>query len=222
MKQECWLCGKPATKSFEVINVLNAEKAREYHWNNYERSWIPPSKGQRAYCDKCFADVLSINADRMAKIRVLKAENMIERAIRILEKGKVDVYRYRAAIDKVCEQVRSKPEKFNSADEVAAAIVLIHKGHSIQMQYKVGNYRVDICLPQWKVLLEIDGVHHKRKVDAERDEKILSMLPQGWRIVRIPTAYLEENPSKLIEAINALFHKRAKEARHRDSLEIHK
>jgi very-short-patch-repair endonuclease len=216
MNMDCWNCGKPATKSFGVINVLTLEREKEaggYSDRRSDaRSWLPPSKGQRAYCDTCFEDVIAANSKRAAQLKALNAENMAERALRILEKGKVDVYQYRAAIDKVLGQVKTEPEWFGSADEVVAAIVLVHKGHSIRMQYKVGGYRVDICLPKWKVLLEIDGIYHKgkRQSDAERDQQILSHQPQGWRIVRIPTELLEKNPSKLVEAINALLKRKSK------------
>jgi very-short-patch-repair endonuclease len=212
----CWKCGEPATKSFNVINILTLEREREqgrYSAGKYDaREWIPPSKGQRAYCDDCFKTVMAENLQRLEQLRILKTEKSIERAIRILEKGKVDVYRYREAIEKVSEQVRTHPEQSDSSDEIAAAIILVYKGYAIQMQHKIGNYRIDICIPKWKVLLEIDGIHHKgkKKADAERDGKILSMLPLGWRIVRIPTDQFEQNPAKLIEAINALLTQRNK------------
>lgn len=210
----CWICGKPATKSFGVYNVLETAKVKEkYDLAAFEvKNFTEPSQGQRAYCDNCFAKALSEKQELVTRYRVLGAHIMCERAIRILEKGKVNVYEYKTAIEKVTDYVIQESDKFDSADEVAAAMVLIHKGYSIKMQFSVGRYRVDIALPNDKLLIELDGPTHekRKKQDQERDAKIISTLPQGWRIVRIPTNLFEQNPSKLIQAVNAVLKERHK------------
>ena len=97
-------------------------------------------------------------------------------------------------------------DKFDSADEIIAAIILISRGVKIQPQAKVGRYQVDFLLPDYKVVLEVDGYTHqtRRKYDSHRDAEIMETLGESWEVVRISTKALETKAIKIIEAIPAL------------------
>ncbi len=57
-------------------------------------------------------------------------------------------------------------------------------GISYREEYPVGQYSVDIYLPDTKVGVEIDGPQHNKRKDAIRDAAI--ERETGMRIVRIP------------------------------------
>ena len=191
-KIKCWICGEEATetRAYDVI---------------YLGDVVPKevSKYTRCYCAKCKAEVdEQEKADRELYIKLKKRE-MFRRACNLLEKQNTNMYKYKEAIEAVQEFVEEQPDKFDSSYEVLAAIVLIHNRIHCKMQYKVGRYQVDFCLPELFVLLEIDGDRHKYKKeqDSERDRIIKKTLGPVWDIVRINTEYLDMNAKKLPDAI---------------------
>ena len=62
------------------------------------------------------------------------------------------------------------------------------------------------------VCLEIDGGYHetKRISDSKRDIEIRKLLGDEWEIIRIKTNYLEKDPEKLLDAIDALYAEKKK------------
>jgi very-short-patch-repair endonuclease len=219
MKNECWVCGAKATKRFDIYdkNKLEAKRKREFGANAEVRRdclkiGIEPSFGQRAYCDSCFDIAVTERKLLEESMRQAKMAIMVEKAIRMFEQQGGDVYEWRSAINTVSTYASKFPEKFASSHEVLAAIVLSHSKVKIRPQYQIAGYIVDFCLPEMKVMLEIDGERHKanKDQDALRDFAIMRRLGKEWSIVRIPTECIEMKASRLLEAINVVLAKRAK------------
>ena len=57
-----------------------------------------------------------------------------------------------------------------------------------------------------KICIEVDGSTHQHKLeyDSNRDIELRNGLGTEWEIVRIPTKYIEDNPSKIIDGAEAL------------------
>ena len=167
---------------------------------------------QRCYCEDCFRAVTEQHKKDVAEYARLKKKLMFERAVRLLERQSLELYDYQEAIKAVEEFAAGHPNKFDSAYEMIAAIMLIDNEIPCEMQYKVGCYQCDIRLPTMKVILEVDGDRHKyrKKFDAERDQEIMRELGTGWEVVRIKTDYLEKNADLLVEAIRAIVDERRK------------
>lgn len=200
MSKKCWICGGEAVKGFAV-----GEEREKF-------AKPDDDKNQRFYCDKCFSKIHEERkADKEEYVR-LKKKLMFERAVRILEKQNVDMYEYQEAVNAVEEYVAENPSKFDSADEMIAAIILIQNEVYCKIQYKILEYTVDFCLPDLKVILEIDGDRHgnRREYDNLRDSAIKRHLGTDWEIVRIKTEFLEMKAEKLYEAIFAVLDDREK------------
>lgn len=160
----------------------------------------------RCYCEGCYKKYEKQRAEDLKEYIRLKTKLMVERAIRMLERQNVDIYEYKEAIEAVQEFAEDHPEKFMSADEVVAAIILIYNEVETKVQYKIAGYIVDFYLPTLKAVLEVDGYMHKykRKHDNRRDKEILAELGPQFEIVRIPTKYIEENAELLVEAVKTI------------------
>jgi very-short-patch-repair endonuclease len=220
MKHRCWICGCEATKGFEVYdrNEIEGKRYKSHFFVDDTpyftlRTLVSPSDGQRVYCDSCFNAVWAERRAALDEFRRTRTWLMVEKAIRMLEQQGTDVYEFQKAITTVSVYATEYPEKFNSSHEVLAAIILTHNKVKARPQYPVGEYRVDFCLPELKVMLEIDGGwhRHKNREDAVRDASILSKLPIGWDVVRIPTDCLEQKAVRLLAAIDAVLERRQRE-----------
>lgn len=65
-----------------------------------------------------------------------------------------------------------------------------------QLEYQLGNRRLDIAIPSKRLDIEYDGelYHQDALSDARRDLEVIS---KGWRVVRIrkqDLQYLRSNP----------------------------
>lgn len=191
-KISCWICGAEATETRAYEGIFGDSMPKEL------------SRYTRCYCAKCKAEVDEREkADRELYIKLKKRE-MFLKACNLLEKQHTNMYEYKEAIEAVEEFVEEQPDKFDSSYEVLAAIVLVHNRIHCKMQYKIGSYQVDFCLPDLGVILEIDGERHqyKKQHDSERDKFIKKKLGPGWDVIRIKTDYLDQNAKKLPTAIN--------------------
>ena len=138
---------------------------------------------------------------------------MFETALRTMEKSnKCYMYEYYDDIKDIHEKLKTKQIKVLSSDEIIAAIILSNYRFEYEINYKILNYEVDFYIPELKVCLEIDGDRHKHRVtvDSKRDVNIRTYLGLDWEIVRIPTIFLEQNPEKLVEAIEQVVKDRKK------------
>lgn len=197
----CWNCGKVADRTKPHLYYSEELKAfDEYYLTKEVHPWY------RCYCEECYEKVKEQEEHDLKEYIRLKKKMMYNRALNILEKQSVRMYNYKDAIEVVEEHITEHPDKYDSAYEVIAAIILVHNRIVSKMQYKVGRYQVDFLLPELGVALEIDGDRHKYKKDhdRERDRYIKNQLGCGWDIVRINTDYLDEKATKLIDAINAV------------------
>ena len=199
---KCWICGKDGA-AHRTIGELSGKL----------RAFMPyTEKSQRCYCGECFAAVSEQYESDMRTYVTLKKKLMFERAVRILERQDLDIYKYQEAIQAVGDFVAEKPDKFDSSHEMIAAIILIQNEIQCNLQFKVGKYQCDFCLPELRVILEIDGERHKNRkgYDTERDAEIRAILGAGWQIVRIKTDYIEQKAALLPEAIESVLDHRHK------------
>lgn len=183
---KCWKCGKGAKFAHE------------------------PQK--RVYCEDCEAEVRDEYKKLVSEYVQLKVRVMHERALRIMEDAKCYMHEYAEIAPQILDDALANPEKYRSADEMIAAMVLVSNGYRVKMQYKVGKYYVDFFVPEMNVCLEIDGDRHEFKTDfdSKRDIEIRRELGEAWEVIRIPTKYLEQNPEKLPDAIEASYNQKKK------------
>lgn len=188
---KCWVCGDEATKA-------------RISWENGYWDEPEPTKYHRCYCDKCLGEVIKKEKEEHALYIKLKKREMFRRACKILENQNTDMYEYKEAIEVVEDFIEANPDKIDSAYEALTAIILVHNRIHAKMQYKVGKYQVDFLLPDYLVVLEIDGERHKHKKDYDsvRDKEIKKTLGSYWEIIRIPTEHLDKDAKKIPKAID--------------------
>lgn len=196
---KCWICGKTATKT-RSIGVSDGFT-------------LVPFAGthQRCYCDSCYAKMVAEKARDTKEYVRLRKKLMFERAVDILEHQRIDMYEYQEAMQAVQEFAAEQPDKFDSAYEMLAAIILINNRIDCKMQYKFGQYQVDFFLPTERVILEIDGERHthRKGYDTKRDQFIKSQLGNDWEIIRVKTEYLDQHADRLVDAIRRVCDHRA-------------
>lgn len=172
---KCWNCGKPLESG------------------TYKRNFCPA-------CAEKKAETAKRNFDEYWR---LKNGMTLERAIARIEEddSSPDIEDFREAIEVVSDYVEKNPQKLESTEEYITLLVLLcNRVHTV-CQYKVLNYRVDFCLPELKILLEIDGDRHNKAKDAKRDLEILGEVGDDWIIARIPTKYINQYPKQIYDAI---------------------
>ena len=196
---ECWICGKDADfirpTAYDDKTRKGKARVETKDFSNY-----------RSFCKECKKKHdEEVKSDR-EKHAILKKKVMFERALELMEAQGCKMATFRNAAIKTQRYLYSNIDKFDSADEMIAAIILIKNGISFQPQAKVGKYQVDLLIPSIKVALEIDGERHtaRKAYDSRRDKEIKDELGEGWEVVRIGTEHIEKNAEKLPEAITAL------------------
>ena len=194
---KCWVCGKEGA---DCTRDITAEYKLFYE--------IPVRKTvknehQRCYCEKCYKETMKRLAQENELFTKLKRKRTFEHAIDKMERQQINFCEYEEAIKTVEEYNLENDGKFDSSEEIMAAIVLIHNHYHIKPQAKVGSYQVDFMFPEDFIILEIDGIHHKLKknYDTQRDKAIKEKLGNEWQIVRIPSDLIDEDVTKLPKAI---------------------
>lgn len=187
---ECWLCGIELTDDLETPVV-------------------------RCYCNKCNDYLHTVKKQEQEEYVRLKKKRMLDTALDKLENQGLDMYEYKEAINAVSEFLQENPDKFDSSEEVMAAIILCYNEINCIYQFKVLNYQCDICITDWKVIVEIDGDRHlpRREKDNYRDIEIISELGEEWNIIRIKAELIDTKAENLIKAIKAVMRKRIKDGR---------
>ena len=186
----------------------------EFCWNCGKQ--IPANEffGQgRRFCTECEEQHVADYKAYLNEYLIAKNRIMFERALRYMEKAQCHMTRYKRFAKAVERHSAACPEQYRSSDEMIAAIVFLEAGYDFEMNHKVGSYVVDMFIPQMNVCVEIDGDRHqyRKKADCERDVEIRKRLGALWEVIRIPTEYIEKNPSKLVDAVKALYDLRKKE-----------
>jgi very-short-patch-repair endonuclease len=138
--------------------------------------------------------------------RQITCRKMMDDAIRRLEQNGVDVYKLRGSCIKVQNKMISGLVRFDSVNEVFAAVTLTHMGVECMAQQKIGRKRADFVLPDLRAVLEIDGERHKGRAakDKEWDEEVRSTLGSEWEVVRIQDGYLTEYHNTIIEMVRRM------------------
>lgn len=192
----CWVCGKPVERALKE-RLTNTNIFKE-EYVNYETSSLA-----RHFCRECYEKHTEKYAKMASEYGVLKKQLMLERALKTLEDQNCNLYEYKDIIDQMQDFVKESPEKFDSSEEMIAAIILVGNGIKTKIHYKIDRYIVDFLIPKLKVVLEVDGHLHKHKMlyDSNRDFEIREKLGRDWEVVRIPTKYINENANQIIPAI---------------------
>ena len=137
-----------------------------------------------------------------AKIKKLAKEKM---EIKEAEQAGIDYvhyHRFESAVWNLSpkyyfaiEEAAKFKSKFDSVPEVLACVELLYIGARVIPHQKVSCFIVDFCLPDEKVIVEIDGSLYHQNVDKEfrRDLVLKNALGSDWEIKHIPAETL---PSK--------------------------
>ncbi len=123
-----------------------------------------------------------------------------------------DIKKYEKAIIEVKKEFDVRGW-YQSTEEIMVALELKKRKVPYIHQYKIKDYKVDFLIPQFKVVLEVDGIFHtKEKKDKEllRDEIIKFNLGDEWEIIHIKTENININVTRLIPAIKGVKEYRSK------------
>lgn len=180
---KCWNCGADIAKSFKNMDVMSSR-----------------------FCLDCWREHTKQYRETVNQYLKLKTTVMFERAMRIMERARMDMTRYMRFAKAVQKHSAENPEQYKSSHEMIAAVVMLETGADFEMNYKIGEYIADMYIPRKAVIVEIDGELHKGKElkDSKRDIRLRQMLGEEWEVVRIPTKHIEENPERIPEAIDVL------------------
>lgn len=177
---KCWWCGKEIMREVEPC--------------------------ERVYCIECEKKKKEEYASIIGEYLHLKKKIMLERGVKILENATLFMDEYYLPYKNIRDEFLEGKQDFLSSEEIAVALVLVNLGYDYIPNYKILNHKVDFYIPEIKVCLEIDGVHHEMTTikDSRRDKEIRDELGNDWEIVRIKTEYIHKNPEKVIDACIAL------------------
>ncbi len=169
-------------------------------------------RGTQYVCQECRRELVilehqtRLDADSDKKLKKLKT------AIKRIS-DKTDIKPYKNAIEWV-EKNLYKNGWFQSTEEIMTALELIRRNVQAHHQVRVYDYFVDFVLPDYKVILEIDGklFHGNDRAEKEyiRDEVIAGKFGDEWEVVHIDAENINMNITKLIPAIKAVLKKRHK------------
>ena len=184
---KCWVCGADIVESYGIMDIMSMR-----------------------YCLPHYREHQKEHKETIAEYLKLKNVIMFERAMRIMEKACCDMTAFQRYAKAVQKHSADNPDLYKSAHEMVAAVVLLKAGFDFEMNYKIGEYIVDVYIPRLALVVEIDGELHEGKElrDSNRDVKLRQMLGDEWEVVRIPTKHIEQNPIKIPDAIQALAKKK--------------
>lgn len=159
------------------------------------------------FCYSCFCEHASQYQRTVAEYLKYKNAVMFERAMRIMEKSPIQIFsKYKRFARAVERHSADNPESYKSAHEIITAVILLSEGIDFEVNFKIGKYIVDFYIPDWKVIVEIDGERHKARTeyDSNRDVILRKTLGSEWEVIRIPTDYVEQDPELIPRAIQEL------------------
>lgn len=190
----CVICGKPVG-----MHIFTTEKIVKCSFCKNE-----VAKRRKAKVDAAREEILSVLAEDLGT----DYEHL-----RRFEKATTKFGR--SYYDSI-ETARKAIDKFDSVPEVVACIELLHIGTKVIIHQKVGNFTVDFCLPDEKVVIEIDGSLYHNDVCKEqvRDHAITYMLDGDWEIRHIPADPVMKNHAAFGQGMKRMLNAR----RHRMGL----
>ncbi len=150
-------------------------------------------------CNFCKKEVAK-KRDAKMKAAKEKAEKIMADEIGVdythLHRFEQGASKFGAAYTRNIETARKVIDRFDSVPEVIACIELLHIRARIIVHQKVGDYTVDFCLPEEKVVIEIDGslYHSDEAKEQMRDYAICYMLGDGWDVRHVPADAVAKRP----------------------------
>ena len=163
----CVVCGKPVgTHSFSTEKIIKCSFCK----NDIARK-------RKAKIDAAREELLGILADDLGT------------DYEHLKRFEQGASKFGDAYADNIETARKAIDKFDSVPEVVACIELLHIGVRVIAHQKVGDFTVDFCLPDDRIVVEVDGsIYHADEAKEQmRDYAIMHMLGDGWEVRHIPS-----------------------------------
>lgn len=96
-----------------------------------------------------------------------------------------------------------------SPPESRMRVLIVLDGLAPEVQYWVGEYRVDLAFPQQRLAVEYDGQWHGDLLRVGPDrERLNALQAMGWEVVFV-TARLLREPKHMVRTIHAALHSRS-------------
>lgn len=84
-------------------------------------------------------------------------------------------------------------------------------GFKFRRQVPIGRYIVDFYCAELKVVIELDGTHHRSAgMDEYDDQRSMYLRLRGIQVLRIPNELLVRDPEIVCETIHVTINDRAK------------
>lgn len=187
-------CGIGTSYYFPICSVCHKNEVPTW---SYER-------GKRYICKECKSICASVKKDDKINDSFDSKEKKFNNAVSRIKKKANDFLSYEKAIDTIHKKLHND-KWFESTEEIMVAIELVKNNVKARHQVQFGPYRVDFLIPDYKIVLEVDGrVYHgdsESKKERDRDNLILLSLGPDWEVIRISDDILNQNITKLITAI---------------------
>lgn len=178
---KCWGCGKEIILSYEPR--------------------------YRVFCPECKEKHDKEHSEKLDVYLKLKGELMLERALRKLENQSTPMDEYLAPYKYIKDKIENREHDYKSSEEIMIALVLTNFGYDFMPNYSIGKYCVDFYIPELFTCLEVDGFTHDLHTiyDSRRDVELRKVLGAKWEIIRVKTEFIDKNPEKIIDAIEAMY-----------------
>lgn len=184
----CCKCAKPA------VYTLSSAKSGV------------PRPHARAYCESCMEIEINNRAYELCQKSYLNISYSWEMALDELEaKGlKFDDSNNLNVLNDLYRKIHTGELAFASRPEIKTAIILGIYGivYEVGAPYEINGteFPCDFRLPDYKIILEIDGAYHGYKDRGDqyiRDENIRAREGADWEIVRLSTEYVDKYPFQI-------------------------
>ena len=176
-----------------------------------EITMINYRSGVNYTCKECKTEFYLADKERKEPLDKETKDKKLENAINRIKQRVRNFGKYDEAI-KIVKDNLYKKNWFDSTEEIMVAIELLHKKVNLRHQVKMGRYRADFVLPNYKIVLEVDGVmfhnENTRKREQLRDNLIILSLGAEWEVIRITDELINENITRLLPALLRIKEKR--------------
>ena len=95
-------------------------------------------------------------------------------------------------------------------EKICGELLRAHRmdGIKFRRQHPIGPYFADFACVQRKLVIEIDGVHHDDRLEADA-RRTAFMESEGWRVMRFPASEVIANREGVWAEIEAVLGERA-------------
>lgn len=167
-------------------------------------------RGAKYTCELCRRRIIQVRCHLSENPSVMEKEKRLKKALSRISKV-ADLKHYEEAITKVRKGFNIE-NYYQSTEEIMAALELLRRGYVIYHQKEIADFHVDFLIPELSVVLEVDGepFHAINKAKSDmRDYLIESILGSDYRVVHMPTKYINKDVTKLVYAIKKIKEKSA-------------